>query len=81
MSTLGDRVVRAKRQAQRIWEFFLGLIFLVAAGCSVSVALGKWRIYLDHPAGGLGLFYLFAGFSLLLIFCCLYSFLKARSIR
>lgn len=73
--------MKAKRQAHRMFEFVLGLLFLFAALCCITVALDKWRIYLDNPGGGLGLFYLFAAFSLLLIFCCLYSFLKARSIR
>ncbi|MGH9469875.1 MAG: hypothetical protein ACRD1N_05965 [Terriglobia bacterium] len=81
MSKIGQHVLRAKRQAHRWFEFGIGLVYMVAAACCISVALDKWRIYLDHPQGGLGLFYLFAAFSLLLIFCCLYSFLKARSIR
>lgn len=73
--------MKAKRQAHRMLEFVMGLLFMFAALCCISVALHKWRIYLNNPSGGLGLFYLFAAFSLLLVFCCLYSFLKARSIQ
>ncbi len=72
---------RAYRQAQRVFQFLIGLTFMVMAGMGTVLSATEWKEHLDHPASGLVRFYLFAGFTLVLIFFCLYSFLKARSIR
>jgi hypothetical protein len=64
-----------------MFELLIGLVFLIMAAGTISLSLTEWRNYLQHPSAGLGLFYLSASFSVLLIFCGLYSFLKARSIR
>jgi TRAP-type C4-dicarboxylate transport system permease small subunit len=81
LGALGTRLRRAVRQAHRIVEFVVGLAFFaLAAGC-LSLSLTQWHKYQANPSAGLSLFYMFASFSLVLVFCGLYSFLKARSIR
>jgi TRAP-type C4-dicarboxylate transport system permease small subunit len=78
---LGSRLRRGVRQAHRLLEFVVGLAFFVlAAGC-ISLSFNQWYRHQMTPSTGLSLFYMFASFSLVLLFCGLYSFLKARSIR
>lgn len=81
MSNWAVRAGRAKRQAHRIFEFFIGLVFLFFAGVGIMLSMTAWHTYLDHPSAGLFKFYLFISFTVTLLFLCLYSFLKARSIR
>ncbi|MGH9342793.1 MAG: hypothetical protein ACRD19_03400 [Terriglobia bacterium] len=51
------------------------------AGVGISVSMEAWRIHLSHPSISLFRFYLFTAFTIVLIFFCLFSFLKARSVR
>jgi TRAP-type C4-dicarboxylate transport system permease small subunit len=81
LSALGNRLRRGVRQAHRFIEFAIGLaFFILAVGC-VSVSFNEWHLHQNNPSIGLSLFYIFVCFSLVLVFCGLYSFLKARSIR
>ena len=81
LGVLSNRVRTGIRQAHRIFEFVVGLAFFgLAAGC-ISLSLTQWHRYQTDPSAGLSFFYMLASFSLVLIFCGLYSFLKARSIR
>jgi hypothetical protein len=59
----------------------VGLVFLVLAAAGASVSFSEWQYYLKSPSVGLVRFVLVAGFTVLLIIFCLYSFAKARSIR
>jgi hypothetical protein len=59
----------------------VGLAFLVMAAAGVTVSFSEWQFYLQSPSMGLVRFFLVAGFTVLLIIFCLYSFVKARSIR
>jgi hypothetical protein len=59
----------------------VGLVFLVLAAAGTTVSLSEWRYYLQSPSVGLFRFVLVASFTVLLVIFCLYSFLKARSIR
>jgi hypothetical protein len=59
----------------------VGLAFLMLAVAGVSVSVSEWQYYLSSPSVGLVRAVLFASFTVLLIIFCLYSFLKARSIR
>jgi TRAP-type C4-dicarboxylate transport system permease small subunit len=81
LSTLGNRLHRAKTQAHRILEFVVGVLFMILAAACITVCMTQWHKYVENPATGLSLFYMFVVFSLVLFFCSLYSFLKARSIR
>lgn len=72
---------RGVRRAHRILEFVVGLAFFVLAACCISLSFSQWQRYQAKPSTGLSLFYMFASFSLVLVFCGLYSFVKARSIR
>lgn len=72
---------KAWRQTQRVFHFLVGLVFMFLAAVGISVSIDAWRNYVDHPSAGLFRFSLFAVFTLLLIFFCLFSFLKVRSIR
>ncbi|MGH9447749.1 MAG: hypothetical protein ACRD3O_18805 [Terriglobia bacterium] len=81
MSTLGYRLRRGARLVHRIFELVIGLAFLVMAAGAISLSLTEWHKYSENPSTGLSLFYMFVSFSVLLVLCSLYSFLKARSIR
>ncbi len=71
----------AYRRAQRVFELMVGVVFMFLAGVGAAVSLSEWNNYLEHRSAGLFRFYLYSGFTIVLIFFCLYSFLKARSIR
>jgi hypothetical protein len=64
-----------------MFEVVVGLAFFVLAAFCISLSFTQWHRYQTNTSTGLSLFYMFASFSLLLVFCGLYSFLKARSIR
>jgi hypothetical protein len=59
----------------------VGLAFLILAVAGASVSFSEWQYYLKSPSVGLVRFVLVAGFTVLLIIFCLYSFAKARSVR
>ena len=59
----------------------VGLAFLVLAMAGAAVSVSEWQYYLRSPSVGLVHLVLNASFTVLLIIFCLYSFLKARSIR
>jgi len=59
----------------------VGLIFLGLAAAGAWLSFAEWREYAAAPSLGLWRFGLEAGFSALLFALCLYSFLKARSVR
>jgi hypothetical protein len=59
----------------------VGLAFLTLAVAGASVSFSEWQYYLKSPSVGLVHFVLYASFTVLLVIFCLYSFLKARSIR
>lgn len=81
MSKLAGRVQKGWRQTQRIFHFLVGLAFMALAGVGISVSMEAWRIHLSNPSISLFRFYLFTAFTIVLIFFCLFSFLKARSVR
>jgi cytochrome b subunit of formate dehydrogenase len=69
------------RSARRLFHVMVGLAFLVLAVAGVGVSFSEWQFYLKSPSVGLARFVLFAGFTVILVIFCLYSFAKARSIR
>ncbi len=81
LGNLTGKMQRGWRQTQRIFHFLVGLAFMCLAGVGISVSMEAWRTHLSHPSVSLFRCFLFAGFTILLIFLCLFSFLKARSVR
>jgi len=69
------------RQAQRLFHVLVGLTFLFLAFAGAGVAWSEWRLYTRHPGVGLLRFNLIAGFTVLLLIFCLYSFARARSVK
>lgn len=66
---------------QRFFHLLVGLAFLFLAFGGASVTFLEWRYYRTAPSVGLVRFGLLAGFTVLLVIFCLYSFAKARSVR
>ena len=81
MSKLGYLFSRCFRNAQRVFHMLVGLAFLALAVAGISVSFSEWQYYLRSPSAGFVRVILFASFTVLLIIFCLYSFVKARSIR
>ena len=81
MSKLGNLISHSFRHAQRLFHMLVGMAFLVLAVAGAGACFSEWQFYLKSPSVGLVRFILFASFTVLLIIFCLYSFLKARSIK
>ncbi len=81
MSKLDDFLDSWFRHAQRLFHVLVGLVFLILTMAGATVALAEWQYYQKSPSVGLARFWLLAGFTGLLFVFCLYSFLKARSVR
>jgi uncharacterized membrane protein len=81
LGKLGILVSRWFRNVQRLFHLLVGLAFLALAVAGATVSFSEWQFYLRSPSVGLVRFILFASFTVLLIIFCLYSFVKARSIR
>lgn len=69
------------RQAERMFHVLVGMVFLVLAFAGVTVSITEWQYYERSPSQGLLRFGLLASFTVVLFIFCLYSFLKARSVR
>ncbi|MGO9270664.1 MAG: hypothetical protein ACLQOO_10505 [Terriglobia bacterium] len=81
MSKLGQLISTGYRQALRLFHMLVGLVFLCLAVAGATVSFREWEEYRESASLGLARLYLFAGFTVLLILCGLYSFVKARSVR
>lgn len=81
MSKLNDLLSRLFLYAQRVFHMLVGVVFLFLTLAGITVSLAEWRYYRQTPSVGLMRFGLLAGFTVLLFIFCLYSFLKARSVR
>ena len=81
LSKLGNLISQSLRNVQRLFHMLVGLAFLIFAVAGASVSFSEWQYYLKSPSVGLVRAILFASFTVLLIIFCLYSFVKARSIR
>jgi len=76
-SFLGVLLSRAKQ----MFHLLIGVVFLFLTVAGVSVSLKLWQDYQKSPAEGLWGFGMVASFTVLLLIFCLYSFVKARSVR
>lgn len=81
MGKLGELLDRWLRHAERLFHMLVGLVFLVLTVAGAGVSFTEWQSYQRAPSVGLVRFGLLAGFTGLLFIFCLYSFLKARSVR
>ncbi len=59
----------------------VALAFLVLSIAGAVVSFEEWKFYRQAPGVGLARFALLSSFTVLLIIFCLYSFVKARSVR
>lgn len=59
----------------------IGVVFLLLAMAGFSVSIKLWQDYQQLPSQGIWGFGMVATFTVLLLVFCLYSFLKARSVR
>lgn len=78
---LANLIRRFIRQATRLFHMLVGAAFLFLALAGAAVSLEAWRQYILSPSEGLLKFDLLAGFTVLLFGLCLYTLLKARSVR
>jgi hypothetical protein len=67
--------------AQRLFHVLVGIVFLFLALAGAAVSYSEWNYYRKIPEVGPVRFSLIAGFTVLLVIFCLYSFVKARNIR
>lgn len=82
MSKLSDLLARWFRHAQRLFHVLVGLVFLCLALAGAAVSFQQWQDYQKQiPSVGVVGVSLLAGFTVLLLIFCLYSFVKARSVR
>lgn len=59
----------------------VGLAFLFLAFGGAAVSFNEWRFYRQSPSVGMWRFGLLSIFTVVLVICGLYSFLKARQVR
>ena len=81
MSRLSDLLRSWLQSAERLFHALVGVVFLFFTLAGASVSYSEWQFYQHSPSTGVIRLSLLAGFTLLLFVCCLYSFLKARSVR
>jgi hypothetical protein len=81
LSKLANRVVGWFLHVQRLFHVAVGLAFLFLAVAGAAVTLSEWQYYRRAPSVGLVRFGMVAGFTVVLMIFCLYSFLKARNVR
>ncbi|MGO8733951.1 MAG: hypothetical protein ACLQVM_14345 [Terriglobia bacterium] len=81
MSKIGYLFSHYFRHAQRLFHTLVGLAFLALAVAGTTVSVSEWQDHLRSPSEGLVRVILYASFTVFLVILCLYSFLKARSIR
>ena len=80
-SMLGNLLRQYTRLATRLFHMLVGVVFLLLAMAGVSVSMEAWHEYILSPSEGLLKFDLLAGFTMVLFGLCLYTLLKARSVR
>jgi hypothetical protein len=68
-------------RAQQLFHLLIGLLFLFLTLAGLSVSMKLWQDYQKIPGQGIWGFSMVATFTVLLLIFCLYSFLKARSVR
>jgi len=75
---------RLFRRAQQLFHLLIGVVFLFLTMGMVTVSLKLWQEYHRMPSQGTLSFAIMVAsmaFTLLLFIFCLYTFVKARSVR
>ena len=68
-------------RARQMFHLLIALVFLFLTIAGISVSMKLWQDYQKIPGQGGWGFGMVASFTVLLLIFCLYSFLKARSVR
>ena len=66
---------------KRLFHMLIGLAFMFLTAAGASVTYSEWQFYRKAPELGVFHFSLVGAFTVLLAILCLYSFVKARSVR
>lgn len=68
-------------RAQQLFHVMIGVVFLFLTMAGASVSMKLWQDYQKMPSQGMWGFAMVVTFTILLLVFCLYSFVKARSVR
>ena len=68
-------------RARQLFHLLIAILFLFLTLAGLSVSMKLWQDYQSVPGQGVWGFGMVASFTVLLLIFCLYSFLKARSVR
>ncbi|HUX11303.1 MAG TPA: hypothetical protein VMW51_11715 [Terriglobia bacterium] len=68
-------------RAQQIFHLLIGVLFLFLTMAGISVSMKLWQDYQLAPGQSVWGFSMVASFTVVLLIFCLYSFVKARSVR
>jgi hypothetical protein len=68
-------------RARQMFHLLIALVFLLLTLAGISVSMKLWQDYQKIPGQGVWGLGMVASFTVLLLIFCLYSFLKARSVR
>jgi len=67
--------------AKRLFHLLIALAFMLLTAMVGVQTLSEWLAYRKTPEAGLLYFDLYGGLTVLLAILCLYSYVKARSVR
>jgi ABC-type antimicrobial peptide transport system permease subunit len=81
VSRLGNLLRSWLHAAERLFQALVGLLFLFFTLAGASVTYTEWKLVQRAPSTGTVRLSLLIAFTVLLFFCALYSFLKARSMK
>lgn len=81
MSRLGSLFHYWFLNAKRLFHLLIALAFMLLTLAGATLTYAEWKGYRETPELGLVHFTLFGGFTVFLAILCLYSFVKARSVR
>jgi hypothetical protein len=68
-------------RAQQLFHVLIGVVFLFLTMAGASVSIKLWQDYQKMPNQGVWGLGMVVSFTVLLLIFCLYSFVKARSVR
>lgn len=66
---------------RQVFHLLIAVVFLFFTVAGISVSMKLWQDYQKLPSRGIWSFGMVASFTVLLLIFCLYSFVKARSVR
>jgi len=81
LSQLGSLLHYWFLNVKRLFHLLIALAFMLLTAMVATQTLSEWLAYRKTPEVGLLYFDLYGGLTVLLAILCLYSFVKARSVR